>query len=54
MKKTLEESYHEKLGQMIKKVKKETKWRDIFKVVKEAQRRIDRGQGGDPDNHDYE
>ena len=35
-----EESYHKKLGEMIKKVKAETKWRDIFKIVKEAQRRL--------------
>ena len=40
MKKTPEESYHEKLGRMIKKVKAETKWRDIFKIVEEAQRRL--------------
>jgi hypothetical protein len=25
---------------MIAKIKKETKWRDIFKIVKEAQRRL--------------
>ena len=25
---------------MIAKVKKETKWRDIFKIVEEAQRRL--------------
>ena len=37
---TPEESYHKKLGRMIKKVKKETKWRDIFKIVEEAQRRL--------------
>ena len=35
-----EESYHKKLGRMIKKVKEETKWRDIFKIVEEAQRRL--------------
>ena len=35
-----EESYHKKLGKMIKKVKAETKWRDIFKIVEEAQRRL--------------
>ena len=40
MKETLEESYHKKLGKMIKKVKAETKWRDIFKIVEEAQKRI--------------
>ena len=37
---TLEESYHKKLGQMISKVKAETKWRDIFKIVEESQRRL--------------
>ena len=40
MKETLEESYHKKLGKMIKKVKAETKWRDIFKIVEEAQKRL--------------
>jgi len=35
-----EESYHHQLGKMIKKVKTETKWRDIFKIVEEAQRRL--------------
>ena len=35
-----EESYHKKLGRMIKKVKLETKWRDIFKIVEEAQKRL--------------
>jgi len=35
-----EESYHTKLGKMIKKVKTETKWRNIFKIVEEAQRRL--------------
>ena len=33
-------SYHYKLGKMIAKVKKETKWRDIFKIVDEAQKRL--------------
>ena len=37
---TPEESYHKKLGEMIEKVKEETKWRDIFKIVEEAQRRL--------------
>ena len=32
--------YHYKLGAMIAKVKKETKWRDIFKIVDEAQKRL--------------
>ena len=35
-----EESYHKQLGKMIKKVKTETKWRDIFKIVEESQRRL--------------
>ena len=34
------ESYHQRLGRMIKKVKAETKWKDIFKIVEEAQRRL--------------
>ena len=33
-------SYHYKLGKMIAKVKKETKWRDIFKIVYEAQKKM--------------
>ena len=37
---TPEESYNKKLGRMIKKVKIETKWRDIFKIVEEAQKRL--------------
>ena len=40
LRETPEESYHKKLGEMIKKVKAETKWRDIFKIVEEAQKRI--------------
>ena len=32
--------YHNKLGKMISKVKAETKWRDIFKIVDEAQKRL--------------
>ena len=40
LKDTPEESYHKKLGEMIKKVKEETKWRDIFKIVEEAQKRL--------------
>ena len=42
LRETPEESYHKKLGKMIKKVKKETKWRDIFKIVEEAQRRLNK------------
>ena len=37
---TPEESYYKKLREMIKRVKAETKWRDIFKIVEEAQRRL--------------
>ena len=33
-------SYHYKLGKMIAKVKKETKWRDIFKIVDKAQKKM--------------
>ena len=40
LRETPEESYHKKLGKMIKKVKLETKWRDIFKIVEEAQKRL--------------
>ena len=42
LKETPEESYHKKLGKMIEKVKAETKWRDIFKIVEEAQRRLNK------------
>lgn len=35
-----EDNYHYKLGRMIKKVKAETKWKDIFKIVDEAQTRL--------------
>ena len=38
LRETPEESYHKKLGEMISKVKAETKWRDIFKIVEEAQK----------------
>ena len=37
---TPEESYHKILGKMISKVKAETGWRDIFKIVEESQRRL--------------
>ena len=40
LRETPEESYHKKLGKMIEEVKAETKWRDIFKIVEEAQRRL--------------
>ena len=33
-------SYYYRLGKMISKVKAETKWRDIFKIVDEAQKRL--------------
>jgi len=36
--------YHYKLGAMIAKVKKDTKWRDIFKIVDEAQKRLKGGK----------
>ena len=32
--------YGDKLKRMILKIKRTKKWRDIFKIVKEAQRRI--------------
>ena len=35
-------TYHYRLGRMIAKVKAETKWRDIFKIVEEAQKRLRR------------
>ena len=34
--------YHYELGKMISKVKAETKWRDIFRIVEEAQERLRR------------
>ena len=37
-------SYHYKLGKMIAKVKKETKWRDIFKIVEKAQKKLKGGK----------
>jgi len=33
-------SYHEKLRRMIKKIRKETGWRNIFKLVEVAQKRL--------------
>ena len=33
-------TYITRLKIMIAKIKKETKWRDIFKIVEEAQRRL--------------
>jgi len=35
-------SYYKQLAEMIKKIKAETKWRDIFRVVGEAQKRLKR------------
>ena len=32
--------YMDKLKRMILKIKRTKKWRDIFKIVKEAQKRI--------------
>ena len=43
LRETPEESYHKKLGEMIKKVKEQTKSRDIFKIVEEAQKRLKKG-----------
>ena len=37
-------SYHYKLGAMIAKVKKETKWRDIFRIVEKAQEKLKGGK----------
>jgi len=36
--------YHRKLGEMIAKVKAETKWRDIFKIVEKAQKKLKGGK----------
>jgi len=37
---TDKKSYHRRLGEMISKVKAETKWKDIFKVVDKAQKQL--------------
>ena len=37
-------TYHYRLGKMISKVKAETKWRDIFKIVAAAQKRLKGGK----------
>ncbi len=37
---SMAKSYHHKLGAMIAKVKKETKWRDIFRIVEKAQKKL--------------
>jgi len=36
--------YGVKYKRMLDKVKKETKWRDIFKIVEESQRRLRRNE----------
>jgi hypothetical protein len=36
--------YMTKYKRMLEKVKKETKWKDIFKIVEEAQRRLRRNE----------
>jgi len=41
---TDKKSYHRRLGEMISKVKAETKWKDIFKIVEKAQKRINGGK----------
>ena len=33
-------SYHDKLRNMIEKIRKETGWRNIFKLVEAAQKKI--------------
>ena len=33
-------SYHDKLRNMIEKIRKETGWRNIFKLVEAAQKRL--------------
>ena len=43
-------TYYKELAEMIKKIKIETKWRDIFKIVGEAQKRLKRkGSRAKPD-----
>jgi len=41
---TDKKSYHRRLGEMISKVKAETKWKDIFRIVEKAQKRINEGK----------
>ena len=41
---SMAKSYYHRLGKMIAKVKAETKWRDIFKIVKAAQKRLKGGK----------
>ena len=41
---TDKKSYHRRLGEMIAKVKAETKWKDIFRIVEKAQKRINEGK----------
>ncbi len=46
-------SYYKQLATMIKKVKAETKWRDIFRVVGEAQKRLNRKESSvKPEKYD--
>ena len=43
-------TYYKQLGEMIKKIKAETKWGNIFKIVEEAQKRLKRkGSRAKPD-----
>ena len=42
IKKYNDQGYHYKLGKMISKVKAETRWRDIFRIVDESQKRLKR------------
>ena len=45
--------YYKQLAAMIKKVKAETKWRDIFRVVGEAQKRLKRKESSiKPEKYD--
>ena len=43
-------TYYKQLAEMIKTIKAETKWRDIFRIVGEAQKRLKRkGSRAKPD-----
>ena len=45
--------YYKQLAEMIKKVKAETKWRDIFRIVGEAQKRLKRKESNvKPEKYD--
>ena len=53
MSKNDKSSYYKQLAEMIKKVKAETKWRDIFRVVGEAQKRLNRKESSvKPEKYD--